>query len=47
MEYINSVGKDIPPILILTGIQQLTSWFNNNLDDDIAITTAKTGYTND
>ena len=47
MECINGVGRDIPPMLILTGIQQLAPWFNNDLDDDIAITTAETGYTND
>lgn len=41
-----SVGRDIPPLLILTGIQQLASWFNNDLDDDIAVTTAETAYTN-
>ena len=46
MECINGVGRDIPPMFILTGIQQLAPWFNNNLDDDIVITTAKTGYTN-
>lgn len=34
-------------MLILTGIQQLAPWFNNDLDDDIAVTTAETGYTND
>ena len=47
IECINSVGKNILPMLILTWIQQLTPWFNNDLDDDIAITTAETRYTND
>ncbi len=44
IECINGVGRDISPMLILTGIQQLAPWFNN---DDMAITTAETGYTND
>lgn len=47
MDCINREGEDIPPILILTGIQQLMPWFNNDLDDNIAITMAETGFTND
>ena len=47
MECINRIGGDIPPILIVTGIQQLAPWFNNDLSDDIAVTTAETEYTND
>ena len=47
MECINGDGSDIPPMLILTGSQQLMPWFNNDLDDNIAITTAETRYTND
>ena len=47
MECINGDGGGIPPILILTGIQQLMPWFSNDLDDNISITTAETGYTND
>ena len=45
MECING-DDDIPPILILTGIQQLMPWFNNDLGDSIATTTAETGYAN-
>ena len=41
-----SVGRDIPPMFIITGIQQLVPWFNNDLDYDIAVTTAETGCTN-
>lgn len=44
---INDVGKDISPMLILTSTQQLALWFNNNLDDNIAVTTTKTRFTND
>ena len=47
MESINGVGRDIPPMIILTGIQQLAPWFNNDLDDDIAVITAEPEYTND
>lgn len=47
MPCINGVGRNIPPMLILTGTQQLALQFNNNLDDDIAVSTAETGYTND
>ena len=32
MECINGVGGYIPPMLILTGIQQLAPWFNNDMD---------------
>lgn len=35
----------IRQMLNVTGIQQLAPWFNNDLRDDIAVTTADTGYT--
>lgn len=35
------------PILILINIQQLAPWFNNDLDDNIALTIADTRYNND
>ena len=44
IECINGVGGDIPPFLILTGIQLLGAFFLNDLDDNIAMTTADTGY---
>lgn len=47
MECINGVGEDIPPLLILTGIQRFAPWFNNDMDENIAVTTADTGFTND
>lgn len=47
MECINGVGGDIPPMLILTGIQQLAPWFSKDLSDDIAVATAETAHTND
>ena len=46
MKCINGV-KDIPPILILTGTQQFAFWFNNNLNNNIAVINAETGFTND
>lgn len=47
IEYINSIERDILPILILIGIQQLALWSNHDMDNNIAVTTAETGYTND
>lgn len=47
MECINGVGCDIPPLLILCGLQQLHPWFNNDLNNIIAVTTTDTGFTND
>ena len=46
IEYISQIGGDIPPMMIITKIQQLVLWFNNNLSNDITVTTTKTGYTN-
>jgi hypothetical protein len=47
MKCINGTGKNIPSMLILTGVNLLSSHFNNDIDDDIAIATAETGYSND
>ena len=47
VEAINGVGRSIPPILILTGINLLAPFFLNDLDDEILVTTADTGYSND
>lgn len=47
IDYINSFGEDISPMLILTKIQVLTSWLSNDLDDNIAVTKAEIEYTND
>lgn len=47
MECINGVGDDLPPVLILSGIQQLEPWYNNDLDGNVAITVAETGFNND
>lgn len=46
IECFNGVEGDIPLMLILTSIQQLISWFNYNINNNIVITTAKTGDTN-
>ncbi len=45
--FINSVRNDILSIFILTGIQQLALWFNNSIDEDIAVAIAETRYPND
>ena len=34
-------------MLILSAIQQFALWYNNNLDNNIAITVSETGFTND
>ena len=34
-------------MLIVTKIQQLVPWFNNDLSDDITVTIAETRYIND
>jgi hypothetical protein len=47
IECINGGGKDIPPMLIMTGVHILASHFNNDLDDDVLVTTSETGYFND
>lgn len=47
IECINSVERDILSMLILTRIQQLALWFNNNLNDNIVITITEIRYTND
>lgn len=47
IECINGIGGNIPPMLILTKIEQLAPWFNNDLSKDIVVTIAKTRYTND
>ena len=47
IECINGIRRDIPPIVILTSTQQLAPWFNNGLDDYIAVNTDETIYTND
>lgn len=47
IEYINNVREDIPYILIWIGIQVLAFWFNNDLNDNIVVTTAKAKYITD
>ena len=41
------IGDNILPILIMTKIQQLATKFNNNLSDDIAVTTIEIRYKDD
>ena len=47
VECINGTGKDIPPVLILTGLRLLAPSFKNNLSDDVFITISDSGYSND
>ena len=47
IECISGGGKDIPPMLIMTGVQILAPHFNNDLADDMLVTTSETGYSND
>ncbi len=47
IECINGGGKDIPPMLIMTGVHILAPHFNNDLGDDVLITTSDTDYSND
>ncbi|KAK3168291.1 hypothetical protein OEA41_004738 [Lepraria neglecta] len=35
VEYINGVGQDIPPMLIISGVNILAPWFFNDLADDL------------
>ena len=46
-ETINEVGGDIPPMLIIQGVNILEKWGVNNLDEDILLATSPTGYSND
>ena len=46
-ETINGVGGDIPPMLIIQGVNILEKWGVNNLDEDILLATSPTGYSND
>ena len=42
-EYINGVGHDIPPMLIIAGQRTLAKWFQNNLADKLAVTVSDSG----
>lgn len=44
---IDSVGKTIPPMLLVSGTNILYKWYHhNNLDRGTLIDTTKSGYTN-
>ncbi len=47
IECISGGGKDISPMLIMTGVQLLAPHFNNDLGDDVLVTISDTGYSND
>ena len=42
-EYINGVGYDIPPMLIIAGQRVLVKWFQNNLADKLTVTISDSG----
>ncbi len=47
IECINGEGKNIPLIIVLTGINLLIPHFHNDIEDDVLFTTSETGYSND
>ena len=47
VECINATGLDIPPMLILTRVNILEPFVNNDLNDDVLITVSESGYSND
>lgn len=47
IECINGVDSDIPPMLVVTKVQLLASFFNNDLANNIIVTTSETRYSND
>ena len=44
IETIGGGGRDIPPTVILAGVNILEMWVKNNLFDDIGFATSPTGY---
>ncbi len=47
IECISEEGKNISSMLIMSEVQLLTSYFNNDLDDDVLITISDTDYSID
>ena len=47
VECISGGYRDIPPMLILAGVNILEKWSQNDLSEDILIATSETGYSND
>ena len=47
-ECISAGGRDIPPMVIIAGVLILEKWAQqNDLNDDVLLTTSPTGYSND
>ena len=46
-ESINGVGDDIPPMIMVQGVNILEKGGVNSLDEDILLATSSTGYSND
>jgi hypothetical protein len=47
IECINGTGLSISSFLIMTGTMIMNFWINNDLNDDVLLSTADTGYSND
>ena len=47
VECINGVGQDIPPMLIISGVNILAPWFFNDLADDLFVATSESGNADD
>ena len=48
IECIGSIGKTVPPMLLVSGVNILHKWcHHNDLDGDIMIGITETGYVND
>lgn len=47
IESINGAGGSIPSFLIMTGLIIMSSWASNDLNGDVILSTAETGYSND
>ncbi len=47
IECINDTGLSISSFLIMTEILIMNSWINNDLNDEMILSTADTNYSND
>jgi hypothetical protein len=47
IECINEIEKNISSMIILIEINLLSTYFNNDIDDDAIFTTSNTDYLND
>ena len=47
VECINGVGQDIPPMLIVSGVNIFAPWLFNDLADDLLVMTSESGNVDD